>query len=157
MGKWSAMKGQLVRFTQPVEWQQKIDKQKQELQELSLKQLCEHMVATRAQKDQLNSALEDLNTELEALNQLMLEELETEGLTSIKTEQGTFYIQDEPYASVQSKTELIAWVKETGQEELLSLNYMTLSSLTKGRLEAGENPPRGVNVFLKSTIRTRKA
>jgi hypothetical protein len=156
MGKYTKLKKDMVRFTQPTDWQLEIDNRKVELRQTPNAELADLYNVTRDKKDDLHEQERKLNTTLEAISQLLVDRLETDGLTSFKTEDGTtMYIKDEPYCSAQDKASLLQWVKEQGMEELLSIHYQTLSGLVKTRLENGEELPPGVAVFMKSSIQRR--
>jgi hypothetical protein len=158
MGKWSKLKSSLVRFTQPVTWQQQIDKFKHgEYGKLTRQQLCAEYLRVDKEKELAKERISGLNTREEALNQLLLDHLETEGDSSIRNEFGTFYIKDDPYCSVEDRAAYSSWIRQEGMEELLTVNYQTTSGLVKTRLEAGEPIPPGITVFMKSTIGHRKS
>lgn len=158
MGKWSKLKDTLVKFVQPDTWQNKIDKvKKEEYAKLGKMELCKEFLRIDTEKEKLKDQLSDLNTREEALNQLMVDFLETEGDSSVRNIYGTFFIKDDPYCSVTDKTLFNNWVKGEGMEDLFSVNYQTTAGLTKARLEAGQNVPPGITVFMKTSIGHRKS
>lgn len=157
MGKWSKFKNTLVRFAQPEAWQSKVDKRKQHFSQMSKVELCKQFTLVKDEKDRLNDELSVANIDEEALHQILVELLESEGDTQIKNEFGTFFIRDEPYCSVQDRRAYLDWVRESKMEDILTVNYQTTSGLVKKKLEDGEDVPPGITVFLKSSIGFRKA
>ena len=76
---------------------------------------------------------------------------------SFKLESGDgLYIQDKPYSQVVDKTEWLKWIRETGQEDLLSVHYQTMNSLVANRLQQGQDVPPGVKAFIKTSIMRRR-
>jgi hypothetical protein len=162
MGKWSGMKETMVKFEQPKDWQQKIDELKHGtegqpgLYSKSTLDLGEVYHNLRIEKEGLEAREKLINTEIEAISQILVGRLEDDGLTKITNKFGTFSIKDEPYTSVQDKQAFLKWVRETDQEELLTVPYATTNALAKKALEDGESLPPGVTVFMKSSITRRK-
>jgi hypothetical protein len=160
MGKYSQLKGKIAQFTQPDDWQQKIDKLKKELA-LGKKKTVELtgiFDVARQKKEALQEQISEVNTELEAVQQVLLAQLEEQDITSLKDTAGnTFFVKDDPYCSIEDRGLFNAWVKETGQEDLFSVNYQTVSAITKDALVNAKALPPGVRVFMKSSIQKRAA
>jgi hypothetical protein len=168
MGKWTALKNKLVRYSEPDSWQQKIDKVKlgdptsttptteKPYAKLTRLELCEEMVRVAEEKDKIKEALADLNVREAAIDQVMVDMLEGEGELQVKNAFGTFFIKDDPYCSIVDREAYLKWVGENDLEELLTVNYQTTSGIVKGKLEAGEEIPPGIKVFMKSSIGYRK-
>jgi hypothetical protein len=156
MGKWSKLKGIVEPFRQPETWQASIDEVKRTFVGLDSTELARQFKIVRESKRYLEATMKNINTELEAISQLLVEELESSELQKIQLTTGeTVYINSEPYASVEDKAKLAAWVKKKKLQDLLTLNWQTLNGLTKGELEAGRVAPSGVKVFLKTSARLR--
>lgn len=112
----------------------------------------------RDHKDQLETQVKELNVDLEALSQLLVHEMEGEGLDLFRLDSGdSLSIKDEPYCSVADKNIFINWIKDSRMEDLLTVHYQTLSAMTKQRLESGKPAPPGIKVFMKSSITRRRA
>lgn len=124
---------------------------------MSKLELCQEVDDTDNEKDQIESRLKAVNTKREALNQLLLAILEDAGDTKISNAYGTFYIQDEPYTRVEDKRQYLAWIHEEQMEELLAVPWQSTNAQTKDRLQKGKNPPPGLKIFIKSTVRRRNA
>lgn len=91
---------------------------------------------------------------LEAYLALMTEQMEVEGITSMKLANGqpvSTYL--EPYAQVQDKEAFRQWCIEQGLERQMALPWQTTNSLTKQMLLSGEAEPPGVTVYAKTKVR----
>lgn len=174
-GKWSRLKGQVP--LAPVEqgWQDKVNAAKSQpkvvetndgdlqilsppLIQLSKVEKARRYCELRDQKDRLEDQISDINVSLEALSQLMIAEMENEGTDLFRLDSGdSLSIKDEPYSSVNERPKFIEWINSTNQQDLLSVNYQTMNSMVKNRLEQGLSAPPGIKVFLKQSITRRRA
>jgi hypothetical protein len=126
--------------------------------QLSQQELGKRYTELRDKKDALEAQEKKINLELEAVQQLLIPKMEQNGMDLYRMPSGdSLSIKDEPYCSVADKDAFTSWIKETGQESLLTVHYMTLSAMTKDRLQTGQNPPPGIKVFLKQSITRRRA
>ncbi len=157
MGKWQNLRGTIEKFQQEPGWQQAIDLEKTRFAGFSKLQLCGELNDEDLAKKRLEDELHQVNTRREALNQLILDRLEADGDQNIKNAFGTFWISDEPYSKVADKQQYLRWIGEQGLEALLSVPYPTTNAQVKARLEAGQELPPGIEVFIKSTVRRRQA
>jgi hypothetical protein len=156
MGKYSNLKGKLVKFEVEPEWQQKIDQLKPDMMKLKNADLGELFSGLKDRKSELEGQIRELNTQLEAISQVLIERMETDAIQNFKTSDGTtIFIKDEPYTSTSDKQALFQWIRDTEQEDLFSVHYQTLSAIVKERLESGEELPPGVAVYMKSSIQRR--
>lgn len=128
---------------------------------LTLKELMAKYAEIRAQKDELEDQISCLNVDIEALNQLLLEQLEAAGLTSMKAEDGkNFFMNVEPTVKVIDRGLLEAHIEAHPElEYLYGIMWQSLNSLVKEKLEKGEDDsiPPGTEVYIKTNIRMRKA
>lgn len=137
-------------------WQEKVNKERSVLENNPTK-LAESYKDLRARKDALEEQIKVLNIQIAAREQALVSWLEGSGLTQFKMADGTtVFIKDSPYSSVEDKDKFIAWIRETGQEALLSVHYQTMNGLVTQRLANGEPEPPGIKVFIKSGINMRK-
>lgn len=156
-GKWSGLKDTVEKMPVESEFQNKVNAEKTAYLQNSTAEKARVFCFLRDQKDKLESEIRELNVKLEALSQLMIEELEANGTDLFRLDSGdTLSIKDEPYVSVQDRSMFLSWIKATDQEDLLTVNYMTLSSMTKKRLVEGLSEPPGLKVFIKQSITRRK-
>jgi hypothetical protein len=157
MGKYTHLRGELETFPQDQSWQSRIDQQKFKYNNANLGALGERYNQERERKEKLEKELGEVNTELEALSQLMLSKMEDEGMMNVKLADGsTIYINDRPYCQVHSQDLFLKWIKETGREDLLSVHYQRMNSLVSELLIEGQPAPPGVKAFLKSSLGRRK-
>lgn len=126
------------------------------LRDLDSTQLCERYVGVRKQIDDIEETLSVLEVQKAALTYLFTNRFEEDDVTSMKFANGvTLGESIEPLPNVKDRTALIEWIKSTGQEELLTLNYQTLASITKQALLEGKPIPPGVEVFMKQKLTAR--
>lgn len=97
----------------------------------------------------MKSAFEDqekvTNVLLEAYKQLLVDQYEVEGISSLKLDNGSsIRTQPEPHAQVTDKDANRKWAIENGLENSLSLPWQTVNALTKEALLQGNEPPDGV-------------
>ena len=126
------------------------------VRDLNNTQLKGLYVQVRQQIDELDAKLSVLNVQKNALTYLFTERFEEDDVTSMKFDDGVMLSEaPEPYPNVKDRATLIAWVKETGQEELLTLNFQTLASMCKQLLLDGKPIPPGVDIYMKSKLSAR--
>jgi hypothetical protein len=122
----------------------------------TLSQLGKIFVELRAKKRDLEADVSYLTLRMEALSRVLLERFEDDGITSFKTPADvTLFIRDEPYASIEDRAKIFAWIKKYRHVELLGIQWQTLNALMKEYLTDGKKIPPGVKLFLKSNILAR--
>lgn len=164
-GKWSGLRGAVEKAPVDLDFQGKVNVSKtalawdeKESRARKTAELARLFCERRDKKDQLEASIKELNVELEALSQMMIAAMEKEGTDMFRLDSGdSLSIKDEPYCSVAEKQTFIAWVKETNQEDLLTVHYQTLSGITKTMLKEGRSAPPGIKVFLKQSITRRRS
>lgn len=93
------------------------------------------------------------NLLLEAYGQLLVEQYEVEGTTSIKLSEGSSVrVQYEPHGKVFDKDANRLWAVNNGLENSLCLPWQTVNALTKEALLNGEEPPDGVEATSRPKI-----
>lgn len=113
---------------------------------------------TRLGKEGIEDLLSSCNVRLCAVEQLLSDQYEVEGVTSLKLDNiGSVGVQLEPYAQVQDKIAYQEWCLKEGLLPLMTVPWATTNSMTKDRLLAGENPPPGVGAFVKTKFVLRKS
>ena len=126
------------------------------VRDLDNTKLQELYVQVRQAIDAETERLKVLTTQCDALVYLFTERMEEDDITSIKFTNGvTIGSSVEPYPNVTDRSILNSWIKETGQEELLTLNYQTLASLIKQAILEGKDLPPGVDVYMKTKLTAR--
>lgn len=105
----------------------------------------------------LEEKLSEANLRLEAHSQLLQDQYEIEGLTSLRlADGGSVSLQYEPYAKVEDKEAFRQWCLHNGLEKSLALPWMSTNAITKERLLAGEPEPDGVSAQAKTKVVLRK-
>lgn len=119
----------------------------------------------RAVKDQIEECLSGYVLELEAINQLLIDRMQDQGLSSLKLKVGgQFIITDKPQVSTEDKSKVREWFKANGLEEMLSVHPSTLGAFVSGILEdpidsaTGEPKPipEGIKVYMRTSLSRRK-
>jgi len=98
-----------------------------------------------------------LNLLLEAFQQLMVDQMEVEGVASMKIAGHSVSTYLEPYAQVTDKEAFRVWCVAEGLERQMSLPWQTTNALTKARLLEGEPEPDGVTCYAKTKVRLGSA
>lgn len=171
MGKWSALKDKYPKLPIDADYQAKINlihgtKYKSEsmaegkpLKEFTDSELEAFYNATRDVIEKLAEKVAIATLELEAATRLFVDRFEDAGVTSMKFDDGyTISISDEPYPTVRDRVAFRAWVKKKKMEDMLTMNYMTMSTLIKERLSGmvKEALPNGVDIYMKTKLSRRK-
>lgn len=154
-GKYSKLKGKLEPFKVDEGWQQRIDAVKGTLVGLGAPDLARRFKILKDEKKSHEAEVEVINTELEALSQLLVEEMEADLLQKIQLTTGeTAYIQDEPYSAVEDRDKVVAYFLKHAKAAL-TVVWQTLNAMNKERLIQGQAPLPGTKVFMKSSARLR--
>jgi hypothetical protein len=156
VGKWSHLKNDLERAPVDRSWQEKVNEFKADIPR-DRASLTAAYNAVRDLKEDVEDFLKSLNTEEAAIVQLLVDDLETDGLTQIRTGDGTsFSLKDDVYTSVEDRAAFMAWIKENGLEDILSVHYQTMNGMVKERFENAQPLPPGLKAFYKTGILRRK-
>lgn len=156
MGKWSKFKSTLQRYVPEGDYQDKIDAVKQELSGKDHAWLGERLGELKLGKRNAEAALKVINLEIEAVGQLLLDWMEAHKLSKIELASGGLVsMKDVPYCSVSNLEALKKWIKDNRMGTLLSVHWQTLNSLVKDALIEGKAVPKGVKVYMKTTVAYR--
>ena len=163
MGKYSSWKGKLTSFSEEEEYQEKVNTRKQEIRDkielnntATLTEYGKVLIQAKLEKARLESLVKDENLTVAALNQVLVEQLEDQSYSNLKFENGvTLSIKDDVYSKVTDKPKFHCWISETGNEDLLSVNYQTMNSLVKNSLLDNKPVPPGIDVYFKQSIAIR--
>lgn len=94
----------------------------------------------------------------DSYERLMAKQMETEGVASLRLASGASVSKyDEPVAKVVDKEAFRQWCIENGYERQLRLWPSTTTTIAKERTLAGEAPPDGVEVTVRTIVRLNKA
>jgi hypothetical protein len=120
----------------------------------SASMLAEMYKGKRLEKDALAEKEHQINTEIEALTQLIIDAYEEEGVDLLRLKSGgKVSTKVEPYAQVKDRAAYLTWVlKDPDLRQSLSLPWQTTNSLVKHKLEDEEEMPPGIGVFRKTSL-----
>jgi len=107
----------------------------------------------RKMKDSFDEQEKVTNALLEAYKQILVDQCEEEGLATVKFRDGSgMRLQYEPNGRVVDREANRKWAMNTGLENLLSLPWQTVNSLTKQALLRGEDAPPGVEATTRVKV-----
>ena len=163
-GKYAHVIAKLPRFlgTEP-DYQTKVDAVKEAMKkEEGYKQWGSHLArqyaSIRAEAEAAKAVLSEINLRLEAIEQLLGDQLENEGVTSIRLDSGDLVISmQEPVGRVTDKEAFRQWCVANGFEKHLQLWPSTMVSVLKERLLVGEPAMTGVEAGWRRTFRLNRA
>jgi hypothetical protein len=147
VGRWSFLKDPKYNLAErsdheTPEYVQRYAQLKGELSALNFEQLSERLTDNRGVKDDLAKDLSDVNLNIQVIEKLIVEKLDAAGIESVVAGGYRLTPSVEPSFAKRDGQALRQWATETGQEDLLTINSQTLSSLAKEHfLEHGEPPP----------------
>lgn len=157
MGRWAKFKGKFEKFvlnSDKPKWLEKVEEAKASFIGLDKKELARAFTITRREKKKAEAEVSSCSATMEALSQLLVENLEAEEIQKIKLDSGeTVYLQDEPYATITDRPSVIEWLKKHKMGALLTVHFKTYNSIIKERIENGEEIPPGTKIFLKTSAR----
>lgn len=119
--------------------------------------LVNKYIELRDEKNKIEAMLKDVNVDLDAIEGLVAEHFERNGIEQVRSTDGLVSVYVEPYTSVQDPDALREWCIKEGLARSLTLPWQTVNSLTKQRLEDGLPEPTGVTVFAKTKFRLGEA
>lgn len=117
-------------------------------------ELARAYVTLRVMKDKVKGWLSTVNLMLEAYAQLMTDQLENEGVSSLGIDGRPLSFFDEPYSKVVSKDDVRQFfMNDKLLQPSLQPMWQTLDSLNRKRLLAGEDVVPGTEVYARRKIR----
>lgn len=91
---------------------------------------------------------------LETYQALMCDQMENEGIKSMKLPSGQpVSTWEEPYATVEDREEYRQWCIKNGLERSMMLPWPTTNAMAKERLILGQEPQDGVKIWSKTKVR----
>jgi hypothetical protein len=108
---------------------------------------------TRAKKDLLEAQLAEVEIEVEAYKQLLMDQYEVEGITRLRLDSGDgARLQYEPHLVVEDHDKYRQWCINTGLGRSLALPWPTGNSMLKERLMNGLPEMDGTRAFIKTKV-----
>ena len=166
MGKYSHLKTKIPALTPEDQFKssaEKINIRVLELLELHQGEITPATMASlyislKEEKAELEREVSRLEIELEAHKRVVIDAFESEGIEAVRLTIGkNVFYNAEPHSIIRSQEKLRAWAKEHDMERLLVLPWQTVNAMTKDYLLKGENPPDGVEAYMKDKLMVRKA
>lgn len=162
VGKWAYLQDQLEKWEPPKEqqaWFKKVMRRKEELKQEGVTHVeaGRRRFTLRHQKAELEEKVKELNLELEAVNQFLIEYFDTSETDSFKVDGNSLSHGIDVYSSIEDPDELNKWLEEEGLDSLKTLHHKTLEGIVRERLEHGLPEPRGVKIFFKDKINIRES
>jgi len=131
---------------------------------MSLSALANKFYELREKKTELNNQVKDLQTELNAVEQDLFEEMGHEGMSRIDVQgKGSFYIANRRFYKINDRDVLMDFLHEQGDTDILTVQHQTLNAYAKEictRKEAEgitDYIIPGVEYTTKTHIRIRKS
>lgn len=158
--KWESFKGTLPKFEggEP-DYITKVNKLKEDLLEQFTKTVdfADFIGKNIRRKEELEEELKEINLNIEAAQQILVDRFENDGMQSLRLSTGElFYLHEEPYSKVEDKALVNNWFEENNMGEMRTVNWQSLNAIVKERLEHSQPVPEGVSVFMKTVVKMRK-
>lgn len=157
MGKYSEFTGTLPKAES--EYFHKVKAMKRQLIECGCTTLAD--AAARFEKNEemitdLEDDVRDCKIIKEALEAIILDLFEKDGLTKAVTGAGVFSRMDVPQVKMENRGDFYAWLEANGMRDLFSVNINTANMVVKEALLAGKPLPPGTSISMRTTIRRTK-
>lgn len=130
---------------------------------MSLIDHAKQMYELKAKKEELQAFLSEVEKKLQAVEKEMIDTLQQEGMTRVDVEGlGSFSLSVRRFYSIENRQELIDYLHQTGNEDLLTVNHQTLQAyadeLKKRELAKGNSEfmVPGTREAIKTRISLRK-
>jgi hypothetical protein len=121
---------------------------------LNLGAKVDELYELRVKKDELNAQLTEINKQIDALEYQILQDMETAGVDSVKSNLATATMKVKLYPQVKDMEALVAWANENGKPEILQRRVS--EGVFKDFYEETGAYPDGVDAFQKTTLNFRK-
>lgn len=166
MGKYSHLKGSMTKVTQEPDYQHRVNSKKDEIkaellkneQAISVKNIGMVYAVARIEKKRLEALEKAQNLIIAACEQELVDMMEALDFTNVKIEGGmSLTIKDDIHCTVKDRQAFLHWISENDMEDLLSVNYQTMSAMAKNRLLEGQPLPTGIDTYFKQGITLRGA
>lgn len=162
---WEGFKGKIPQWEGEGDWMERVRRRKEEFllgsentEKLETNvDIGRFMVGLSARKEEISDEEKEINLNLEALQQILSERFENEGMQSMRLTSGhLLYLQDEPYAKVDDKDKTNQWFVEQDMDVMRQVPWTSLNALVKERMKNLQPLPDGVSVYMKTSVKVRK-
>jgi hypothetical protein len=156
MGKYSGVIDSLPRMlgSEP-KYQQKVQAVKDAIAadpdfKLHATWLAKEYAGLRDEKEQAEAVVKDVNLRLEAVSQLLFDQFEVEGVSSLVVDGRSVAARLVPYASIEDHEAFRQWcLTDADLARKMALPWATTNKIASDLLLAGEELPPGVTIFAK--------
>jgi hypothetical protein len=118
-------------------------------------ELSDKLFELRAQKDELNNQLSDINKEIDQVEYYLIQAMEEDGLDQLRSGKGLISKKVELYPQVEDLDGLVKWAYENGKPEILQ-RRVSKGVFDEIFQQSGEYPD-GVKTYEKKTLNYRKS
>jgi hypothetical protein len=126
-------------------------------------QLAKEIYDLRTQESELSEQLKNLKKKLDGVEESLITEMTHEELQRVDLAgKASFHIANKKFFKIANRDELIQFLHDNGDEDLLTVNHQTLNAYAKEMLERKEAEGitdfemPGVSFIQKPEIRVRK-
>lgn len=158
MGKYSHLK--LPKFVEPDvdNHRLRVNEAKDKIHNRKSTELSRRYTGIRIEKKRAQDILSCVQVQLDACSELLVDQFEADGITSLKLEDGSSVRVDvKPYPVTKDREVFRQWCIDDGLQKEMHLAWPTMSSLMCNMLLAGEDIPPGLEAFMKDKIVFTKA
>jgi len=115
--------------------------------------MAEEFGRLRRRKKRWEEREKKLNMRIAAIEQLLVEQYEVEGISGLKLVDGSSVrVQTEPYGQIVDRDALRVWAIANGLERSLMLPWQTVNAITKQNLLDGNPEPEGVKAHAMDKV-----
>jgi len=154
--KWAHLKEKLPALPVDPSYEEALVSQMAVYQGMNLAYVAQEYNDLEEELAEREKEIQRMKLQLEAASRVLGQKMEDASLESAVMAGYKWTPKFEPYPQVKDKAALRAWVDDHMSDNL-SLPFMTLKSVVKDALEAGDELPPGVEVFLKRSFSRTKA
>jgi hypothetical protein len=159
--KYAKLRDSLPHFQHEQTFQDKVNAVKTRIcgenpEDANVSYLASELLRLKSEKEQFENCISNLNIQIEAASQLIIERMQSEEIEKISLSNGsTCYLAYEVYPSIKNKSALIDWVKKHKMSSSLALPWQTLRGVCNEFSLAGKPLPEGVEAYIKVSARIR--
>lgn len=157
-GTYSHLKSQLEKAEEDPDRKAELDKVKEKFAGKTIGEIGDAFRAAYDLHEKIKKQEYDANIDLEALGQLLVNDLEASGIDKMRTSDGstTLFIKDDVRCSMTNREEYLNWIRQENMEELLTVHYSTMNAQAKDRLQKGKPLPPGLKAFFQQKMSIRR-
>ena len=125
---------------------------------MSLIQKCKEARQLKLARDEAQAQFKSLDAQYKKLQEDIIEDMEHEGVDSMKVDGINFVPAETQYGQVQDRQAFVEWAKEN-DEELIEYKErgQLVNELVRERLDNGEELPPGLTFYVRQYVGQRSA